>query len=171
MTRRAALAIALLVSAPVGSCTGRVDRHRDPALSSQAPLASSGHEEPPEASRPATAVAPTTETVPATTDEEHVLRGRVSYYADSLAGHRTANGERYDPAELTCASRDLPFGTRLRVTREDTGASVVVRVNDRGPFGRRTRILDLSRRAAEELSMIRAGVIEVRVEILDGEAE
>jgi len=96
-----------------------------------------------------------------------VLRGRASYYADSLAGNRTASGERYDPRALTAASRDLPFGTMVRVVREDTGASVVVRVNDRGPFGDRRRILDLSRAAAEQLDMIRAGVISIRAEVLE----
>lgn len=96
-----------------------------------------------------------------------MLEGRASYYSDSLAGNTTASGDVYDPSELTAASRDLAFGTRVRVTRIDTGASVVVRVNDRGPFGDRSRILDLSRAAAEELDMIRAGVVEIRVEILD----
>jgi rare lipoprotein A len=94
------------------------------------------------------------------------LTGRASYYSDRLAGRSTASGVPYDPQALTAASRDLPFGTRLRVTRVDTGASVTVTVNDRGPFGDRRRIVDLSRRAAEALDMIRAGVIEVRVEIL-----
>ncbi len=93
--------------------------------------------------------------------------GRASYYADSLAGNATASGEPYEPSELTAASRDLPFGTRVRVTRVDTGASVVVRINDRGPFGDHGRILDLSRAAAERLDMIRAGVVEVRAEILE----
>jgi len=92
--------------------------------------------------------------------------GRASYYHDSLAGNRTASGERYDPTAFTAASRTLPFGTELRVTRVDTGATVDVRVNDRGPFGRRTRILDLSRAAAERLDMIRAGVVRVRVRVL-----
>ncbi len=95
-----------------------------------------------------------------------VRTGRASYDADSLAGNATASGEPYDPSALTAASRDLPFGTRVRVTRVDTGASVVVRINDRGPSRDRVRILDLSRAAAERLDMIRAGVIEVRAEIL-----
>jgi rare lipoprotein A len=95
-----------------------------------------------------------------------VLTGRASYYNDRFTGRRTANGERYDPAALTAASRDLPFGTRVRVTRVDTGASVIVRINDRGPFRDHRRILDLSRAAAQELDMIRAGVIEIRVEVL-----
>ncbi len=96
-----------------------------------------------------------------------VLRGRASYYSDRLAGHHTANGDVYDPHAFTAASRELPFGTMLRVVREDTGASVVVRVNDRGPFGDRGRILDLSRAAAETLGMIRAGVIDVRAEVIE----
>lgn len=96
------------------------------------------------------------------------LRGRVSYYHDSLAGNCTASGEVYDPTALTAASRDLAFGTVVRVVREDGGGRVTVRVNDRGPFGRdRTRILDLSRAAAEQLDMIRAGVVSVRAEILE----
>jgi rare lipoprotein A len=94
------------------------------------------------------------------------LEGRVSYYHDSLAGNPTASGEPYDPSAFTAANRTLPFGTIVRVVRRDTGATVVVRVNDRGPFGRRQRILDLSRAAAEKLDMIRAGVIDTRVEVL-----
>lgn len=96
-----------------------------------------------------------------------ILRGRASYYHDSLAGNPTASGEPYDPRRRTAASRTLPFGTRLRVTRLDTGATTVVRVNDRGPFGDRRRILDLSRRAADDLDMIRAGVIRIRAEIIE----
>ncbi len=84
-----------------------------------------------------------------------------------MAGRRTANGDLYDPTALTAASRDLPFGTIVRVVRVDTGASVVVRVNDRGPFRDHRRILDLSRSAAEALDMIRAGVVDIRAEILE----
>ncbi|MEJ7730188.1 MAG: septal ring lytic transglycosylase RlpA family protein [Polyangiaceae bacterium] len=97
-----------------------------------------------------------------------ILRGRASYYADSLAGRATASGQPYDPAAFTAAHRDLPFGTELEVTRDD-GRSVRVRVNDRGPFGRaaaRGVILDLSRAAAEQLDMIREGVIEVRAVVV-----
>jgi rare lipoprotein A len=99
-----------------------------------------------------------------------VLEGRASYYADSLAGNSTASGEPYDPEAYTAASRDLPFGTRVRVTRLDSAgepmASVIVRVNDRGPHRDHSRILDLSRAAAEALDMIRAGVVDIRAEIL-----
>jgi rare lipoprotein A len=95
------------------------------------------------------------------------MRGRASYYSDRFTGRSTANGDRYDPRQLTAASRTLPFGTIVRVTRVDTGASVIVRVNDRGPFRDHRRILDLSRAAAERLDMIRAGVIDIRAEVLE----
>jgi rare lipoprotein A len=96
-----------------------------------------------------------------------VMHGQVSYYANSLAGHRTANGERYDPKKLTAASRTLPFGTRVKVTVLETGKSVVVRVNDRGPFGHRKRILDVSRAAAEELGILRDGLARVEAVVLE----
>ena len=95
------------------------------------------------------------------------MSGAASYYSDALAGRPTASGEPYDPRAFTAANRDLPFGTVLRVVRIDTGASVIVRVNDRGPFGQRRRIVDLSRAAAERLDMISRGVVNVRVEVLE----
>jgi rare lipoprotein A len=99
---------------------------------------------------------------------KRVIRGLSTYYHDSLAGNRTANGERYDPARLSAAHRSLPFGTRLRITRTDQKSSAVlcVVVNDRGPFGNRKYILDVSRRAAEALQMIRAGVVPLRIDVL-----
>jgi rare lipoprotein A len=96
-----------------------------------------------------------------------VLRGRASYYSDRFTGRSTANGDRYDPSQFTAASRTLAFGTIVRVVRVDSGASVVVRINDRGPFRDHRRILDLSRAAAERLDMVRAGVIDIRAEILE----
>lgn len=93
--------------------------------------------------------------------------GKATYYADSLAGNRTASGEPYDPKVHSAAHRKLPFGTVVRVVRQDTKAATYVRVNDRGPFAGRDRIIDLSRAAAEELEMIRAGVVPVRVEVLE----
>ncbi len=90
--------------------------------------------------------------------------GEASYYSDKFRGRKTASGQRYDPRLLTGAHRTLPFGTAVRVTRLEDGRSVVVRVNDRGPF-RRSRIIDLSRAAAERLDMIRAGTARVRLEL------
>jgi rare lipoprotein A len=96
-----------------------------------------------------------------------VLQGLASYYADSLEGSATASGPDYDPDLFTAAHRSLPFGSRLRVTRTDVDKKVVcVTVNDRGPFASRRRIVDLSRRAAEQLQMIGAGVVSVRVDVL-----
>ena len=95
------------------------------------------------------------------------FEGRASYYADRFEGRSTASGEPFGESARTAACRDVAFGTILRVTLADTGESVIVRVNDRGPFGDRSRVLDLSRSAAEALEMIRRGVIDVRVEILE----
>ncbi|MCO2685138.1 septal ring lytic transglycosylase RlpA family protein [Pseudomonas aeruginosa] len=92
--------------------------------------------------------------------------GEASYYGSRHAGLRTASGERYNPNAMTAAHRTLPFGARVRVTNLDNRRSVVVRINDRGPF-RRGRIIDVSRKAAEGLGMIRSGVAPVRIESLD----
>ncbi len=93
--------------------------------------------------------------------------GEASYYSDSLAGRSTASGEPYDPTRFTAAHRKLPFGSVLRVVRVDDGRSVYVKVNDRGPFGKRSRIIDLSRSAAEALGMMRAGVTQIRLEVVE----
>ena len=101
-------------------------------------------------------------------DAARVLRGKATYYANSLAGNRTANGERYDPGRWTAAHRTLPFGTRVRVTRTDVPDSPVLCavINDRGPFSHRGYIIDLSRRGAEQLQMVQKGVVPVRVDVL-----
>ncbi len=91
--------------------------------------------------------------------------GSASYYADSLAGHRTASGEPYSIHRFTAAHRSLPFGTLVRVVNETSGLSVLVIINDRGPF-RKGRIIDLSRSAAEKLAILKRGVAQVRVEVL-----
>ncbi len=101
------------------------------------------------------------------TPHGRVLRGEASYYADFFQGRKTASGERYDGRKLTAANRTLPLGTRVRITRVDTGRSVVVRVNDRGPFGKRRRIFDLSKAAARELDMLHVGRAEVQAVVLD----
>jgi rare lipoprotein A len=98
---------------------------------------------------------------------KRVLEGKATYYGDSLAGNKTASGEVYDPRAFTAAHRTLPFGTVVRVVRLDTQRYVYVRITDRGPFGNRQRIIDLSKIAAERLGMLRAGVVKVRVEVLE----
>ena len=91
--------------------------------------------------------------------------GVASYYGNELAGNRTASGERFNPKELTAAHRTLPLGTKLRVTNLSNGKSVVVRVNDRGPYAK-ARILDLSHAAAQEISMVRRGTARVKLELI-----
>lgn len=91
--------------------------------------------------------------------------GVASWYGPGFAGRRTANGEIFDPTQLTAAHRTLPFGTQVRVTHLANGLSVVVRINDRGPF-RAGRIIDLSRAAAERLRMIGGGTATVRIELV-----
>ncbi len=91
--------------------------------------------------------------------------GYASYYADKYHGRRTACGEIYDKHKLTAAHRTLPCGTMVKVTNLENGRSVVVRINDRGPF-RKGRIIDLSYEAARRLKMIRKGVVKVKVEVL-----
>jgi rare lipoprotein A len=93
--------------------------------------------------------------------------GFATYYARRFAGRRTANGERYDPSALTAAHRTLPFGTFIEVRRADgDGRRVVVRVNDRGPYGGGDRIVDLSRRAAEELGIVHDGKVKVELRLV-----
>lgn len=123
-----------------------------------------GHE-PSEPARPRKL--PLGDAQPAAERVVRVLRGKASYYSVRLAGRKTASGQPYDPELLTAAHRSLPFGTRVRVVREDTGHAVIVTINDRGPFAGQDRIIDVSGRAACTLEMIRAGVVSVRVEVLE----
>ena len=92
-------------------------------------------------------------------------QGYAVYYADYFQGRKTANGEFYSTQEFTCAHRKHPFGTLLRVTRLDNNNTVVVRVNDRGPFGEGL-VVDLSRAAAERIDLIRDGKTRVRLEVI-----
>ncbi len=105
---------------------------------------------------------------PAPVEEQAGETGIASYYADSLAGRRTASGERYRPEIASCAHRTYPFGTMLRVTAVGSGKSAMCRVNDRGPFAK-GRLLDVSRVVAKELGMLRAGVLEVRIVVVAGD--
>jgi rare lipoprotein A len=89
--------------------------------------------------------------------------GMASFYGKEFHGRKTASGETYDMWNFTCAHRTLPFGTQLRVTNLKNKISVVVRVNDRGPFTK-GRIIDLSFAAAKKLNMLKDGVVKVKVE-------
>ena len=96
---------------------------------------------------------------------EAIGQGVASYYGHELAGNRTASGERFNPNALTAAHRTLPLGTKLRVTNVANGRSVIVRVNDRGPFVGR-RLIDVSLAAAREIRMVGSGTAQVRLEIV-----
>ncbi|QED26951.1 septal ring lytic transglycosylase RlpA family protein [Microvenator marinus] len=98
--------------------------------------------------------------------KEHELLGKASWYGPGFEGRKTASGEIFDPREMTAAHKTLPFGTIVRVVASKDRKSVVVRINDRGPFSA-GRVIDLSKAAAEDIGMIRAGVIDVHVEVLD----
>jgi len=93
------------------------------------------------------------------------FRGRASWYGPNFHGKKTSNGETYSMWQMTAAHKTLPMNTVVRVTNKNNGRSVVVRVNDRGPFVN-TRIIDLSKKAATELDMIGTGTAPVRLEIL-----
>lgn len=92
--------------------------------------------------------------------------GVASYYSDRFQGALTASGEAFDQQALTAAHPSLPFGTKVLVTRPDTGQEVEVLINDRGPFVK-GRIIDLSKRAARTLGMLNQGVAPVMVTLLD----
>jgi len=94
------------------------------------------------------------------------LEGVASYYADDYHGKVTSNGEVFNMNDLTAAHRTFPFGTNVRVTSLENKKSVVVRVNDRGPF-KDGRIIDLSLAAARELDLIRNGTARVKLEVLE----
>jgi rare lipoprotein A len=93
--------------------------------------------------------------------------GMASWYGPSFHGRRTANGERYDMHELTAAHPTLPFGTRVAVTNLDSGRSVVVRINDRGPY-KRQRVVDLSFAAANAIGLVGPGTGRVGLMLLPG---
>lgn len=93
------------------------------------------------------------------------MEGVASWYGRGFQGHRTASGERFDRRDLTAAHRTLPFGSRVRVTDVTSGRSVVVRINDRGPFAQ-DRVIDLSYEAARELGILAQGFAQVRLEKL-----
>ncbi|MFO6447650.1 septal ring lytic transglycosylase RlpA family protein [Erythrobacter sp. NE805] len=113
-----------------------------------------------------TASLPAIEEAPSSPQERVLGRGSASYYASKFDGRRTASGERFDSDAMTAAHRTLPFGTRVRVTSVATGRSVVVRINDRGPF-HGGRMIDVSRAAAQELGLIARGHGTVEIALLE----
>lgn len=175
----AALATALLTSA----CAGRNPKPvptppaTPPVTSPTPPPNPPAVPEPPDKPIPANPVppppSPTPPTPPAGIVSEH--EGYATYVAGFFHGRTAANGERYDERQLVAAHRTLPFGSVVRVTNVKNGRTVTVRIVDRGPYGKNYQegtIIDLSRRAAERLRMLRDGQIPARLEVLklgDGE--
>ena len=99
-------------------------------------------------------------------EESSIIQGKASFYGSEFNGRKTANGEVYDETALTAAHRTLPFGTVLRITNLQNGLSVIVRINDRGPF-HPDRVIDISKSAAEEIDLIKYGVADIEAEILE----
>lgn len=94
------------------------------------------------------------------------LTGEASYYGPGFHGKQTASGEIFNQNDMTCAHKSLPFGTKLKVVRKDNGKSVVVRVNDRGPYVD-GRIIDLSVAAGKELGLDKVGHAEVVATVIE----
>lgn len=95
-----------------------------------------------------------------------VYRGEASWYGPGFYGNRTANGEIYRPGTMTAAHKNLPFGTKVRVTNLNNGRSQIVRINDRGPYVG-GRIIDLSETAADALGLKSSGVAPVKIQVLN----
>jgi rare lipoprotein A (peptidoglycan hydrolase) len=92
-----------------------------------------------------------------------VERGEASWYGEEFEGKKTASGERFDPDKLTAAHPTLPLGSKAKVTNEETGKSVTVEINDRGPYAD-GREIDVSKAAAERLDMVHDGEADVKIE-------
>lgn len=88
--------------------------------------------------------------------------GKASYYANKFHGRKTASGEIYDKTKFTAAHKNLPFGTKIKVTNLSNNKTIVVRINDRGPFVK-NRIIDVSYAAAKKIDMIKEGVIKIKI--------
>ncbi len=101
----------------------------------------------------------------ASSGDTRVLHGRASFYGNRFIGRETASGERYDADAMTAAHKTLPIGTKVRVTAPSTWRTVVVRINDRGPY-LRGRSIDLSRSAARALGITGGGVADVTIEVV-----
>jgi len=96
--------------------------------------------------------------------------GVASFYGQKYQGRRTASGEIYDMRKMTAAHRSLPFGANVRVTDLSNNRTVIVRINDRGPFTRE-RIIDLSLAAARQLGIVQKGTARVKIEVLADPAD
>ncbi len=103
---------------------------------------------------------------PAVIESSYTEEGVASYYAEEFHGRTTSNGEQYDMNAMTAAHRTLPFGTKVKVTNRENGKSVIVRINDRGPF-KDDRLIDLSYAAAKKIELVGSGTAAVKIELID----
>lgn len=94
------------------------------------------------------------------------LKGLATWYGTHFHGKKTTSGEVYNKHSMTAAHLSLPFGTKVKVTNQNTKKSVIVRINDRGPWGNKKRIIDLSEAAARKIDLYEDGMAEVTVEII-----
>ncbi|MDO4225477.1 MAG: septal ring lytic transglycosylase RlpA family protein [Bergeyella zoohelcum] len=101
-----------------------------------------------------------------TASSREAKTGKASYYHDKFNGKRTASGEIFDNSKFTAAHRTLPFGTKIKVTNMKTDESVVVTINDRGPF-HSSRVIDLSKAAFDEIGNLSAGTLLIEYELID----
>lgn len=99
--------------------------------------------------------------------QDSIQYGKASFYADAFDGRRTASGEIFSQNKMTAAHTKLPFGTYVKVTHLKNKRSVIVRINDRGPLDKHGRIIDLSRKAANELKMVKSGIAQVKLEVMN----
>lgn len=156
--RAATLGVPLLALLGGAACVHHTESARAGAAGIETPLAG-----------PATEVAaPPGDGAPAPGGRAEVQVGLATWYGGALAGHKTANGERFNPNAMTAAHRSLPFNTWVEVKRLDTGQTVRVRITDRGPWGDDERIIDLARAAAAKIGLVKAGVTRVQVRVVDG---
>ena len=95
----------------------------------------------------------------------HTETGLASFYGNEYQSRKTSSGEIFDQSKPTAAHRTLPFGTRLKVTNSQNGKSVIVRVNDRGPFAK-GRVIDLSSSAFKSIANLNLGVVPVKIEVI-----
>ena len=141
-------------------CASALAQTQAPASATAAPAAAP-------ATAPAPAAPPPAPAMPAAAAATE--QGKLAWYGAKFAGRRTASGQRFDPGALTMAHKTLPFGTKVKVTNLANQRSVVLRVNDRGPT-QADRIGDVSLAAAQRLGMVRAGVIDAELAVVESPA-
>jgi len=164
-TRLLVLALTVLALAALTGCPGKTTVGGGGPVTTSSPSSGSGSGATPAGVLPYTVMGQTY--YPLQSGQGYTEEGIASWYGKDFHGKTTSNGEVYDMYGMTAAHKVLPFGTQLRVTNLDNNKSIVVRVNDRGPFVA-NRIIDLTKTGAEQLDMIGPGTARVRLESIGG---